>query len=189
MAQTIPQPIGPWKVRIDHTCWTHGSIHKVQKACSRFHWTLNWSSFFLLFLDPSSFHLGSTDHRVRPGALPGQAHGVHCLLPEHHGVRDGQHPLPEGRVWRVSIHRSSPHIRIDKSCFRNDQRATSVSVPLSDGFILNFRLTAGWAMSTPASAASSLSWRRETTPALRPTVAATPTALRGWSPSGPSAVL
>lgn len=43
------------------------------------------------------------DHRLWSGVLPRQAHGVHCLLPEHYGVWDGEHSLPEGGVWRVRI--------------------------------------------------------------------------------------
>lgn len=121
------------------------------------------------------------DHRVRPGALPGQAHGVHRLLPEHHWVRDGQHPFPEGRVWRVSIPLPPSHFWLG-----NKRKSNSSFLMV---FVLNIVPTVGWATSTPASVASSLSWRRETIPALRPTVAATPIALRGWSPSGPSAVL
>lgn len=60
--------------------------------------------------DSSSILFCFTDHCVRSGALPGQAHGVHCQLPEHHGVRDGEHPFPEGRVWRVRTQRSSLHL-------------------------------------------------------------------------------
>lgn len=55
------------------------------------------SPSFISFRCPLCF----ADHRVRPGALPGTAHGVHRQLPEHHGVWDGEHPLPEDRVWRV----------------------------------------------------------------------------------------
>lgn len=49
-----------------------------------------------------------TDHCVRPAALPRQAYGVHCQLPEHHGVWDGEHPFSESRVWSVSNHKYSP---------------------------------------------------------------------------------
>lgn len=56
-----------------------------------------------------------TDHCVRPGALPRQAYGVHCQLPEHHGVWDGEHPFPEDRVWSVCNQKYSP--QSNNSCF------------------------------------------------------------------------
>lgn len=58
-----------------------------------------------------------------------------------------------------------------------------------DDHILCLCLIAGWATSIPASVANSLSWRRVIILASRPTVAATPIALRGCFPSGQSAVL
>jgi len=50
-------------------------------------------------------------HRLRPGELPREASGVHLGLPERHGVRRGQHPLPEGGVRSVSFTRGRklPH--------------------------------------------------------------------------------
>lgn len=39
------------------------------------------------------------------------------MLPEHHGVWDGEHPLSEGRVWRVGIRSTSLHVKI-KSFFK-----------------------------------------------------------------------
>lgn len=36
------------------------------------------------------------DYCVRPGVLPGKTYGVHRLLPKHHGVWHGEHPIPEG---------------------------------------------------------------------------------------------
>lgn len=95
MAQTIPQPIGPWKVRTHCFRWTCNCTHRMTIS---FPVTYIW-----IFTDLSHRPYACPDHRVRPGALPGQAYGVHRLLPEHHWVRDGQHPFPEGRVWRVSI--------------------------------------------------------------------------------------
>uniref|UniRef100_A0A3B3BQC7 Crystallin, beta A1b n=1 Tax=Oryzias melastigma TaxID=30732 RepID=A0A3B3BQC7_ORYME len=56
---------------------------------------------FSLIRKINTFCVWISDYRVRSGVLPGQAYGVHCLLPEHHGVWDGEHSLPEGRVWSV----------------------------------------------------------------------------------------
>lgn len=52
-------------------------------------------SFVMCLFGHSSFSC-FTDHCVRSGVLPGQAYGVHRLLPEHHGVWHGEHPFPEG---------------------------------------------------------------------------------------------
>lgn len=122
-----------------------------------------------------------SDYCVWSGVLPGQAYGVHCLLPEHHGVWNGEHSLPEGRVW--SVCRISPAFGKCGAVFGSSLVRSSLL------YFYGFCLAAGWAMSTLASTGSSSSWRRGTTLALRPTVAATPIALRGCCLSGPSAAL
>lgn len=175
MAQTNVMPMGPWKVSLCNTCWT---LHYPSAQGAERGWDAWLAAELFWFLCTfMASPLCCADHRVRSGVLPGQAHGVHRLLPEHHGVWHGEHPFPEGRVWRV---------RIQRLRFRGAWVLSLLGFWL-DHF--HFVLAAGWDTSTPASADSSLSWRRETTPALRPTAAATPTASRGWSPSGPSAVL
>lgn len=89
MAQTNPMPMGPWKVR-QQTAENspqaeRGCLGGFDHICSN-----SWT-------DVTCF----IDHRVRPGALPGQAHRVHRQLPEHHGVWGGEHPFSEDRVWSV----------------------------------------------------------------------------------------
>lgn len=91
MAQTNPMPMGPWKVR---QMTDNSSV----EVCLVFSAELGLTSPVF------------TDHCVRPGALPRQAYGVHCQLPEHHGVWDGEHPFSEGRVWSVCNQKDSPSL-------------------------------------------------------------------------------
>lgn len=84
MAQTNPMPMGPWKVRqpmTDHSLCSE----RVCLDCFDCTFSRLWTDLTCV-----------TDHRIRPGALPRQAYGVHCQLPEHHGVWDGEHPFSEG---------------------------------------------------------------------------------------------
>ncbi len=53
--------------------------------------------------------LSFSDYRLWSGAFPGQALWIHLLLPEHHGVRNGDCPLSESGVWRVS---KSKHLQL-----------------------------------------------------------------------------
>lgn len=93
MALTNPMPMGPWKVSI---CFTH-HVAGMQAAAQIF------SLCTVISGSGCSPSLLFADHCVRSGVLPGQAYGVYRQLPEHHGVWDGEHPLPEGGVWRVRI--------------------------------------------------------------------------------------